>query len=91
MRWRVPPHVTLIWTSWDEADEAVFNAASRQIHLLDALSAAALREIAAGAVTLPELARRLAEGYALDRGALEPRLVAICGEFDRIGLAEAAP
>lgn len=83
-----------MWKSWDDGDggeEVVFNAASRQIHLLDALSAAALRALAAGGVTVAELADRFAETYGLDRAALQARLAAICDAFDRIGLAEPAP
>jgi PqqD family protein of HPr-rel-A system len=84
----VPAHVTLVWKSWDEGQEVVFNATSRQIHLLDALSAAALRDIAAAASTVSEVAERVADRYELDRTAVAERIAAACVEFDRLGLLE---
>jgi len=88
----VPARVVLHWRTWpDEAEEVVFNAASGQIHLLDALSAAALRAIAARAASIAEIARELARVAELDEAAVADRLAEICGRLDQIGLIEPAP
>ncbi|MGB8276296.1 MAG: HPr-rel-A system PqqD family peptide chaperone [Alphaproteobacteria bacterium] len=88
--WQVPADVILIWKSWDEGHEVVFNAASGQIHLLDPLSATALREVAAAAATVSEITDRLAQRYELDRATVAERVATACAEFDRLGLAERA-
>jgi PqqD family protein of HPr-rel-A system len=86
-RWGLPEDVGLLWRSWDE-EVIVFNQASGQTHLLDALSAAALRELEQHPRTLTELAGHLAEQYGLGPVDLRERLIGICRRFDELGLAE---
>lgn len=88
--WRLPKGVSLLWQSWDEDEVIVFNRASGQTHLLDAFSAAALRQIEAAPTTMPDLRRYFATGLALDESVLSDRLRAICQRFDQLGLAEPA-
>ena len=86
--WRLPKSVSLRWQSWDEDEVIVFNRASGQTHLLDALSAAVLRQIEAAPTTIADLRRHFATGFALDESLLHDRLSAICARFDQLGLAE---
>jgi PqqD family protein of HPr-rel-A system len=86
--WRVPKGASLLWQSWDEVEFIVFNRASGQTHLLDAFSAAVLRQIEASPSTIPELRRYFAIGFGLDDAALSERLDGVCRRFDQLGLAE---
>ena len=86
--WRLPNGVSLLWQSWDEDEVIVFNRASGQTHLLDAFSAAVLRQIEAAPATIPELRRHFATGLDLDESLLHDRLSASCARFDQLGLAE---
>lgn len=86
--WRLPEGASLLWQSWDEDEVIVFNRASGQTHLLDAFSAAVLRQIEAAPTTLPDLRRYFATGFALDESALSDRLSAVCQRFEQLGLAE---
>ncbi len=87
--WRLPEGVRLLWRSWDD-EVIVYNVASQQTHLLDAFSAAALREIEAAPKTAEALGRCLAEALDTDRGELSARLAEICARFVELGLAEPA-
>ncbi len=86
-RWGLSDDVALLWKSWDE-EVIVFNLASGQTHLLDALSAEVLRELERRPRTLSELATLLAEHYGLEPAELGDRLDGICHRFDDLGLAE---
>ena len=86
--WRLPEGVSLLWQSWDEDEVVVFNRASGQTHLLDAFSAAVLRQIEAAPATFPDLRRHFATGLALEESMLHDRLTAVCARFDQLGLAE---
>ncbi len=86
-RWCVPADVELIWQSWDD-EVIVYNTASGQTHLLDALSGAVLKEIENRPGTIPQLAKRLSGKLGLDSRALLDRLAEICNHFDNLGLAE---
>jgi PqqD family protein of HPr-rel-A system len=86
--WRLPKSVSLLWQSWDQDEVIVFNRASGQTHLLDAFSAAVLRQIEAAPMTIPDLRRHFATGFALDESLLHDRLSAVCARFDQLGLAE---
>ncbi len=68
----------------------VYNVASQQTHLLDAFSAATLREIEAAPKTAEELSDCLAEALDTDRGELAARLAEVCARFVALGLAEPA-
>ncbi len=85
--WRLPAGAELLWQTWDD-EVIVFNAASGQTHLLDALSAAALREIEKLPGGNGELALRLAERFELDTDVLLRRLREVCAHFDALGLVE---
>jgi PqqD family protein of HPr-rel-A system len=86
--WRLPKGVSLLWQWWDEDEVIVFNRASGQTHLLDAFSAAVLRQIAAFPSTTLELRQYFAIGFGLDEAVLSDRLDAVCLRFDQLGLAE---
>ena len=87
--WRLPEGVRLLWRSWDD-EVVVYNVASQQTHLLDAFSAAVLREIEAAPKTAERLGDCLAETLDTDRGELAARLAEICARFVQLGLAEPA-
>jgi PqqD family protein of HPr-rel-A system len=87
--WRLPAGASLLWQSWDEDEVIVFNRASGQTHLLDALSAVVLRRIEAAPVAMPELQRSLAADLGLEESVLSDRLREVCRLFDQLGLAEA--
>ncbi len=86
-RWGLPEDVGLLWKSWDE-EVIVFNRASGQTHLLDALSAEVLRELEKHPRTVADLAALFADRYELDSQELGDRLTGICRRFDELGLAE---
>ena len=86
-RWGLPEDVGLLWKSWDE-EVIVFNQASGQTHLLDALSAEVLRELEQRPRTIIDLAALFADRYELDSKELGERLTGICRRFDELGLAE---
>jgi PqqD family protein of HPr-rel-A system len=86
--WRLPAGACLLWQSWDEDEVIVFNRGSGQTHLLDAFSAAVLRQIEAAPTTKPDLLRYFANGFELDELLLSDRLNAVCQRFERLGLAE---
>lgn len=90
LRWRLPAGAELLWQSWD-SETIVFNALSGQTHLLDALSAATLKEIERDPATVDELARRLAERFGIGSDDLPERLAVVCAQFDELGLAEPEP
>ncbi len=83
----MPTDVELLWQSWDD-EVIVYNTASGQTHLLDALSGEALKEIESRPGTIPQLAKRLSDTLGLDSRALVDRLAVICNHFDNLGLAE---
>ena len=85
--WGLPDDVALLWKSWDE-EVIVFNRASGQTHLLDALSAEVLRELEMRPRTVADLAALFADRYELDSEELGDRLTGICRRFDELGLAE---
>ncbi len=85
--WRLPEGVRLLWRSWDD-EVIVYNVASQQTHLLDAFSAAALREIEAAPKTAEALGGRLAEALDTDHSALSTRLAETWARFVELGLAE---
>ena len=83
----MPAGVELLWRSWDD-EMIVYNTASGQSHLLDALSGAILKEIERGPSTIEQLADRLAKEFSVEPHALLERLDEICTHFDELGLAE---
>ncbi len=87
--WRLPEGVRLLWRSWDD-EVIVYNVASQLTHLLDAFSAAALREIEAAPKTAEALGGCLAEALDTDHSALSARLAETCARFVELGLAESA-
>lgn len=87
--WQIPDGVRLLWRSWDD-EVVVYNVASQQTHLLDAFSAATLREIEAAPRSAEELGGRLAKAVDTDHEGLLTRLAEICARFAELGLAEPA-
>ena len=86
--WLLPESVSLVWQVWDPDEIVVFNRASGQTHLLDAFSAAVLREIAERPQSMSTLCGELAERLELDRGAISERSRIVCESFEQLGLAE---
>jgi PqqD family protein of HPr-rel-A system len=86
--WSLPESVSLVWQVWDPDEVIVFNRASGQTHLLDAFSAAVLREIAERPRSMSALSEDLAERLGLDDSAVEARSRIVCESFARLGLAE---
>lgn len=84
--WRPLPDSELLWQTWDD-ETVVYNTASGQTHLLDALSAAALREIERSPGTLPQLSRRLAKAFRVPVHDVSQRMPEILMRFDALGLA----
>ena len=85
--WRLPAGAELLWQTWDD-EVIVFNTASSRTHLLDALSAATLKEIEDHPGSVDHLVDRLAERFELDGTDLSRRLTEVCARFDELGLVE---
>lgn len=86
--WSVAGGARLLWRAWDHDEVLVHNLASGETHLLDAFSAAALRQIANQPRTVDALCRALVEEFDLDEDVVAVRLPPVCGTFQRLGLAE---
>lgn len=66
----------------------MFNTASRQTHLLDALTAAILEDIERGRKTIFQLCDRFSDRFGLDAEALPDRLATTCRRLEELGLIE---
>ncbi len=86
--WRLPPAVRLDRRAWDD-EVVVFNHASGQTHLLDALSNTALAMFEDRPWAVRELAQALASDFAVAPPEMFDRLNTIVGEFARLGLLDA--
>ena len=86
--WSATGGAQFLWRNWDHDEILVYNVGSCETHLLDAFSAAALREIANQPRTLRALCRALVDQFDLDETAVAKQLVAVCDTFQRLGLAE---
>lgn len=87
MVWRLPAQVRLDRRTWDN-ETVLFNHASGQTHLLDALSARVLAAFEEKPWRLAELAAALAEELVVDKQELRERLNTIADEFARLGLLD---
>jgi PqqD family protein of HPr-rel-A system len=76
----------LLWQSWDDREVIVFNVASGRSYLLDAFSAAVLRQIEAAPTTMSELARSFKIRCG-EEALLQERLELVCRRLDQVGLA----
>jgi len=85
--WRLCGGVDLLWRSWEE-EFVVFNMASNQTHLLDAFSAAVLKELEASSKTLEGLTDRFAKDLGAEAEQISERLEETCGRFAELGLIE---
>lgn len=85
--WQLPAGAELLWQTWDE-EVIVFNTASGQTHLLDALSAAVLKEVEDHPGSIARLTIRLAKRFEIDTTDLSQRLIEVCVRFDELGLLE---
>ncbi len=85
--WRLPPAVRFDRRAWGE-EIVVFNLASGQTHLLDALSNTALAAFEDRPWTVAALARTLASDFAVAPPEMLDRLNTIVGEFERLGLLD---
>ena len=86
--WHLPQAVRLDRRAWDD-EVVVFNHASGQTHLLDALSNTALAMFEDRSWTVRELAQVLAADFAVAPPEMFDRLNTIAGEFARLGLLDA--
>ncbi len=66
----------------------MFNPASRETHLLDALTAAVLEDIEQGRKTDSQLCDRFSDRFGLDTEALPDRLATTCRRLEELGLIE---
>lgn len=85
--WRLPTTVQFDRRTWDE-ETVVFNLASGQTHLLDALSVTVLAAFEDRPWTVAALAQSLASDFAVVPPEMLKRLNTIVGEFERLGLLE---
>jgi len=85
--WHLCEGVGLLWRSWDD-EFVVFNTSSNQTHLLDAFSAAVLKEFEAAPRTLEGLTDRFTEELGAEPGQFSERLEEACGRFAELGLIE---
>lgn len=88
--WRLPPTVRFDRRQWGD-EVVVFNYASGQTHLLDALSASVLATFEEAPRRLCDLAVRFAEDLEIDVAQMRTRLDAIVEEFARLGLLDPDP
>ncbi|MGH8679551.1 MAG: HPr-rel-A system PqqD family peptide chaperone [Burkholderiales bacterium] len=79
--------MTLLWRSWDD-EFVVFNVASNQTHLLDAFSAAVLKEIEASPKTMEALIGHFTEELGAESGQVSERLADARARFAELGLIE---
>ncbi len=91
-RWRVPEDWRLEWRQWGSF-HVVFNPASGDTHLLNALPAFVLKSLETKAATLQELeaalASNLQDGTPADR--LSSEIEALVLELEELGLVAPAP
>lgn len=85
--WRRPAEVTFLWQYWED-EAVVYNCASGETHLLDALAAAVLKEVETRPQSSADLAAHLAGQFGLDLDSLSRRLLTIGESFDELGLIE---
>lgn len=88
--WRLPPAVQFDRRTWGE-ETVVFNLASGQTHLLDALSNTTLAAFEKRPWTVATLAQSLAADFAVAPPEMLDRLHTIVGEFGRLGLLDSGP
>lgn len=89
-RWHVPAGTCLLRKSWGD-EVVVFNTASGQTHVLDALSAAILEAIEASPASVDMLAHRFGRQLGLEPAACARRLEIVCEHFDELGLIAPEP
>lgn len=85
--WRLCEAATLLWRSWDD-EFVVFNIAANQTHLLDAFSAAVLKELEVSPKTLQALTSHFAAALGTDGGQVSQRLEDAGARFAELGLIE---
>lgn len=85
--WRLCDAVTLLWRSWDD-EFVVFNVAANQTHLLDAFSAAVLKQLEASPKTLEILTGHFAAELGVGPAQVSPRLEEAGSRFAELGLIE---
>jgi PqqD family protein of HPr-rel-A system len=84
-QWRVPLGARLLRKSWGD-EVVVFNTASGQTHVVDALSAAVLDALEAAPSSAGALADRFSARFGLELRACAERIEAVCRRFDELGL-----
>jgi PqqD family protein of HPr-rel-A system len=90
-RWALNQSASLSWQSFDD-EFIVFNATSGDTHLLNRISAEALRCLAEYPATGAELSQRVAERLGLpDSEDTRRQIAELLGRFDELGLVEPGP
>lgn len=85
--WRLPAGVRFDRRTWGD-ETVLFNCASGQTHLLDALSARVLDAFTQQPWSVTGLSAVLAEEFAVDEQELGVRLHTVIEEFVRLGLLD---
>ncbi len=88
--WRLPDAAGFERSDWNE-EVVVFNHASGQTHLLDALSNRVLSAFEEQPWQLSDLAKALAAELAIPPSVMTDRLRDISSQFERLGLLDADP
>lgn len=90
-RWALNQSASLSWKSFDD-EFIVFNATSGDTHLLNRVSAEALRCLEDSPATATQLARRVIERLGLPESHDTERQIAeLLFRFDDLGLVEPGP
>ncbi len=82
----------LIWRAWDDEEYVVFHAPSGNTHILNEVSALALKQLENGPLDAAELTRRMADSLDCDADEdLSKHVEELLAGFDERGLAERTP
>jgi len=86
--YHVPPDTQLDWRSWDD-ETIVYHRASGDCHLLNAVSAEALRSLQQSPGSVDDVTERVGEalGLPIDE-ALAQQMQQLLVQFDELGLIE---
>jgi PqqD family protein of HPr-rel-A system len=85
-KWKVRAENRLVWERWEQ-DAVVYDSASGETHLLNALAFEALMLLRDYPMDAFDLARRLADEFDdFDARTLEPQMQRLIDNFDELGI-----
>jgi PqqD family protein of HPr-rel-A system len=88
-RWTAIQGFSLLWRSWGDGEFVVYHTGSGETHLLNEVSAEALRQLDASCLDARELAARVAVSLGRANGeSLEPHIEDLMLQLDELGLIE---